>query len=899
MVALAASHGTAFTCYEGDNWMQCANMGAVAATNDIGPNPRYMFETRNVLDISLRVVALTVLAVDVILFVYSFYPRRHSPSAILIATMLFLQVIGVLCQFITKVDLCPPALLSAHIYVAVACMMVSAELYNWVIYLRFTLVTSLSGWFRWLASAFLMLETTASIVAYGVTAYGYATQGRFGVDRSLGTSIYSIVAICQAFYALALSAHFIFTFYIPVIRLYRPDVPMLALVMNDGLAYIIAECLLHCVFTIAYYFERRYYSSGSQLASSLRYGLFLLFIRRMRMTIRQKDTDQSCHWPTADDVDPHPGHGHLHLHYDADDTGSPRPRRGSHDTDSTTPVAYVANSVGGGGVTTSTHGTIHRDLPNEVRRIGGFGSGIASPLVSGISGTGGTSGRGATGTTSGIASGIASGAAGHRWSLGHGAPYKPEMVWPAPFGPDCAPAKSVAGDWVARAMAARAAMLQAADVAAAAAALTPNPDGAAVAAAAAAAAPGLRDPLDGLRPPSPWSRIGSGPGGRAVDAAVAVPVEGMSSVVYNPKTGPAAPATLGGLAGRRSPTPPTSPPPPPVPTLLGGEGLPPCLAFVQAPLAPRPPPAAPASSDPPPGSTSPATAPDPLHGRPADPTAATTMIPLAAATPVASLSFGYDLVAPLTAEDHGFPLSSTIRDHAWGPQPQPPPLSGTAAPAAAAAGVDAGAAAGAGAGASADADLARTRRSWGSAVGRRLSALSAPSEPESDAATGHGPPRGHDPSAGLRIDGAGASNAPADTFAWAPSPSPSLGGLLWSSSASPTPSARPLGPSSGVGGGAAVVGAERRARGRGARRPLGGPGHVRLGNGGDGGDGDGGLVSCVPSPVGPRRPHEGFRRERILGERPGRGAAGAALGLGRHGRRRRAVRPDRDAGGRW
>ena len=169
----------------------------------------------------------------------------------------------------------------------------AAQVFNWVLYLRFNAISPYSKKLKFFFVVWLIIESSATLASYCITVYAYITNGS-SQFRKLGTKIYMYITIFQTLSALALSGHFIFKFYFPMIKsvgnITRNSIltnkydrhSFVKVLYSGGLLYLSLEVLLHLVFITFWYISPSHHSSFGQLSAALRYALFLIFVFQLR-----------------------------------------------------------------------------------------------------------------------------------------------------------------------------------------------------------------------------------------------------------------------------------------------------------------------------------------------------------------------------------------------------------------------------------------------------------------------------------------------------------------------------------------------------------------------------------------------------------------------------------------
>ncbi|KAJ3072363.1 hypothetical protein HK102_006252, partial [Quaeritorhiza haematococci] len=200
-------------------------LGGVLEPTTIGVSPtgeeitQINYNRLQVIDLSLRFAAICILVADFVVFFHAFRNKRTLLS-MLIFSFLFTQLVGTTCQWLVKMGIIEKSLV-VNIFIAVFCFLYSSECFNWVLYMRFAVVSPFKGILNRIVSAWLALESVAVAVSYGLTCYGRATNGV--VDRKIGSQVYMVLSIVQACTAMFLSGYFIYKFYGPKLRRIAPN----------------------------------------------------------------------------------------------------------------------------------------------------------------------------------------------------------------------------------------------------------------------------------------------------------------------------------------------------------------------------------------------------------------------------------------------------------------------------------------------------------------------------------------------------------------------------------------------------------------------------------------------------------------------------------------------------
>ncbi|KAJ3184737.1 hypothetical protein HDU87_004142 [Geranomyces variabilis] len=233
-------------------------------------------------DLNIRTAALTLMAVNISAYWLTFRNKSSLVSR-LILLLLVAYCAGDVCSIIPKFWNTPNNILT--LYVGNGLFFLSAQVFNWVLYLRFNLVVPFRRWLRWFVLTWLICETMTSV---GIWAFWvYATESVTGGDmtkRVLAAQIYSKFTIAQAASAMFMSAYFIKVYYWPKLVDSGASTTKsgFARLVASGFLYLIAESVLHLAFLVLYYITPTYYSSLTSLFASIRFLLFLVFVYQIR-----------------------------------------------------------------------------------------------------------------------------------------------------------------------------------------------------------------------------------------------------------------------------------------------------------------------------------------------------------------------------------------------------------------------------------------------------------------------------------------------------------------------------------------------------------------------------------------------------------------------------------------
>ncbi|KAJ3023764.1 hypothetical protein HKX48_001292 [Thoreauomyces humboldtii] len=228
-------------------------------------------------DMQIRVASLTLMAVNLAAYWLTF-KNKHSLVSRLILLFLLSYTVGIIAHMIPKYTV-PSNILTY--YVGNGCFMLTAQLFNWVLWLRFNLVVPFRHKLRIFTIVWLCLETLITCGIYGYWTYAVVINSM--PDKSRIADIYSKFTIVQAISALFMSGYFVKVFYFPKIKdLHDNNRFSFARLMASGILYLFAESLLHLAFLVLFKITPTYYSSLTGVVSAVRYMLFLVFVYQIR-----------------------------------------------------------------------------------------------------------------------------------------------------------------------------------------------------------------------------------------------------------------------------------------------------------------------------------------------------------------------------------------------------------------------------------------------------------------------------------------------------------------------------------------------------------------------------------------------------------------------------------------
>ncbi|KAJ3077657.1 hypothetical protein HK102_005052 [Quaeritorhiza haematococci] len=255
-----------------------------------------------VLDLCVRTAAITILFGTIILYFIAFN-FRFTPASRLIFAFLLTFLLGVIANFLDKTKLVPRRAWIKY-WIGVGCYMFSHEAFVWTLYLRFRIITPFKRTLNQFVVGWLTLESLVSVAIYLAWGIGATRQeqshgpgneqSRLEAHRLRSTAerSFSILAIIQALTGAFLSIYFVHQYYIPVLKVAKGygTGALFRKLLATGLLYLFLEVLLHCTYTITFYvtFTKKYNTCISNLATAMRYALFLLFVVHMR------DVNRAC-----------------------------------------------------------------------------------------------------------------------------------------------------------------------------------------------------------------------------------------------------------------------------------------------------------------------------------------------------------------------------------------------------------------------------------------------------------------------------------------------------------------------------------------------------------------------------------------------------------------------------
>ncbi|KAI9004624.1 hypothetical protein BC832DRAFT_557603 [Gaertneriomyces semiglobifer] len=256
---------------------------SASPTTDRGPRQK-LYNEFQLLDICIRLVAMCLALFNLVLY-RSLFKRMTAHNVVLLLCM-FTHFTGVILQTIPKWTKQYSVVLAVNL--GVFFLMLSSELFNWVLYLRFNLVTPFRRKLKRFVLCWLVLESI--VVAGNYAVWSYAASVDIWELRSKAAQVYSYVCIGQAVTALFLSAYFTRIFYLPLLRLQSSrelfstpsSKAKYRYLVVTSFIYLFLETTLHTSFTILYFIIPRFYSAVNALLVTLRLTVLMVWIARVR-----------------------------------------------------------------------------------------------------------------------------------------------------------------------------------------------------------------------------------------------------------------------------------------------------------------------------------------------------------------------------------------------------------------------------------------------------------------------------------------------------------------------------------------------------------------------------------------------------------------------------------------
>ncbi|KAJ3172520.1 hypothetical protein HDU88_005848 [Geranomyces variabilis] len=265
------------------------NMDNVVQSNEalmLDGHPVY--ELSRVKDLLLRTSAATLLVCLLVVWLQTFSNKRSAVS-LLVAATIATEFIGVIVGLLPKISTLLPNTPLLSVVVGVGCFMFSAECFNWVLYLRFSIVAApfAKGRFtRVLVRTWLGVES-----AMVIANYAYWIQQSYAEDGNThaANDVYYYLSIIQAATALGLSSYFIATYYYPRLKLTARQSgggggvwALVAQFATTGLLYLVLETLLHCSYTVTSKLLPSVRTGLTAFLTASRYATFMMFVLALR-----------------------------------------------------------------------------------------------------------------------------------------------------------------------------------------------------------------------------------------------------------------------------------------------------------------------------------------------------------------------------------------------------------------------------------------------------------------------------------------------------------------------------------------------------------------------------------------------------------------------------------------
>ncbi|KAI8817101.1 uncharacterized protein EV422DRAFT_264751 [Fimicolochytrium jonesii] len=275
------------------------------------------YTTFQFVDSNLRTSAVLIALGSVFGYWFVFGKRTNFPS------LLFLGLL--VCNLFGTVGKTLPRYMNLEIgdfladilsmYIGNGFLFTACQSFNWLLYLRFSMVVQFKPMLRTFIKAWLCLETLFSLGLYAVWSWGIlADRASAASDtkiRPLCSKTFSYFQIAQGVNAFFLSAYFVKTYYLPKIVNQRQFMSRMTFgrLLGTGFFYLLFESLLQCTFLFFYYISPTYYSGLNMIATSVRYWLFLLFVYHLKSGTRNLTGNSSqTYGPNVSGIS---GHGRL------------------------------------------------------------------------------------------------------------------------------------------------------------------------------------------------------------------------------------------------------------------------------------------------------------------------------------------------------------------------------------------------------------------------------------------------------------------------------------------------------------------------------------------------------------------------------------------------------------
>ncbi|KAI8920011.1 hypothetical protein DFJ77DRAFT_224145 [Powellomyces hirtus] len=240
-------------------------------------NGQPVYELERVKDMMLRTAAVTLLGAITIAWALTFKNKRSAVS-LLVAAFIVAELLAILVTMLPKIGILPNSPILS-VGVGVGLFMFSSECFNWVLYLRFSIVSPFARKLRVATLIWLTIETGLAIANYVYwVQQGIAEDG----DTSRANDLYYYLSIIQAFTALYLSSYFVVTYYYPHLKLTRRGASLATRFFTTGLSYLFLETLLHCSYSVTSQLIPTLRTGTTNCLTAIRYGIFILFVLALR-----------------------------------------------------------------------------------------------------------------------------------------------------------------------------------------------------------------------------------------------------------------------------------------------------------------------------------------------------------------------------------------------------------------------------------------------------------------------------------------------------------------------------------------------------------------------------------------------------------------------------------------
>ncbi|KAJ3177330.1 hypothetical protein HDU87_004582 [Geranomyces variabilis] len=270
------------------------NMDNVVQSNQpLMLNGHPVYELSRVKDLMLRTAAATLLVCLLVVWLQTFSNKRSAVS-LLVAATIATELTGVIVGLLPKISTLLPNTPLVSVVVGVGCFMFSAECFNWVLYLRFSIVAApfAKGRFtRVMVRTWLAVESAMVVANYAYwIQQSYAEAG----DTHAANDVYYYLSIIQAATALGLSSYFVATYYYPRLKLTARQSggvgglggggawALVAQFATTGLLYLVLETLLHCSYTVTSTLLPSVRTGLTAFLTASRYATFMMFVLALR-----------------------------------------------------------------------------------------------------------------------------------------------------------------------------------------------------------------------------------------------------------------------------------------------------------------------------------------------------------------------------------------------------------------------------------------------------------------------------------------------------------------------------------------------------------------------------------------------------------------------------------------